>query len=82
MQTVAENAICPGHARILRSFRGDVVPLNEVVSELSALLQKGRRENAERRRKRVARLLSEPEVTKQLVPRTLMGEALSKAICD
>lgn len=82
MQTVADNAICPGHARILRSFRRDMVPLNEVVSELSALLQKGRRENAEWRYKREARLLSEPEATKQSVPRTLMGETLSKAIRD
>jgi hypothetical protein len=50
METIASNAICPFHARILRIVRNDVVRLDDTVSEFFERARKVREEERERQR--------------------------------
>jgi hypothetical protein len=50
LEVIANNAICPTHARILGRVRTDIVRLDEVVDKLYEPVRKARQEKLERQR--------------------------------
>lgn len=78
METIAESAICPFHARILKLVRTDIVRMDDVLSKFFELTRRAREEERERHRfaeekaRRHARWLAATTTT--------MGQALQAAL--